>query len=441
MKTPVIRSRPSDARFWSTISVHLYALAMAAELIHDWNLQSGPDIPPNRRVMLNDETLRDGLQNPSVRDPSTDEKVRILHLMEDLGLDRVNIGLPAAGPRAAADSVALAREIIDSRMKIRANLGGRTHRADIQAMLSVCERVGQPIEAAMFLGSSPIRRLVEDWSVEHLQRTTEDAVNFAVSAGLPAMYVTEDTIRTDPSTIVALYSTAIRAGARSIVLCDTVGHATPRGAYNLVKFVIEEIVKPSGEKIRVDWHGHNDRGLAVANSLAAIAAGADQVHAVALALGERVGNTPMEVMLVNLRLLGLIDRDLSKLKQYSETVAHATNTVIPPNYPVVGRDAFRTQTGVHASAIAKAYKRHDVELADAIYSGVPAHLFGLEQVVEIGPMSGRSNVIYWFGKHGIAADDEVVNRVLSAAKQSANVLTEEEILALAAPSTPRGSHM
>jgi 2-isopropylmalate synthase len=403
---------------------------MTSELIYDWNAHSAPEIPPGRRVMLLDETLRDGLQNPSVRDPSIGEKIEILHLMDDLGIDQVNIGLPAAGPRAFADTEALAREIIGSRMKIRPNLGGRTHKQDIQAMIDICERVGQPIEAAMFLGSSPIRRLVEDWSVDHLRRTTEEAVKFAVSAGLPAMYVTEDTIRTDPPTIVALYSTAIRAGARSIVLCDTVGHATPRGAYNLVKFVIDEVVKPSGEKIRVDWHGHNDRGLAVANSLAAIAAGADQVHAVALALGERVGNTPMEVMLVNLRLLGLIDRDLSKLKEYSGKIALATNTVIPPNYPVVGRDAFRTQTGVHAAAIAKAYKKHDVKLADAIYSGVPAHLFGLEQVIEIGPMSGRSNVVYWLGKRGIAATDDLADRILSAAKQSSKVLTEEEILAL-----------
>jgi len=410
---------------------------MISDLIYDWNAHSVPEIPPGRRVMVLDETLRDGLQNPSVRDPSIAEKVEILHLMESLGIDQVNIGLPSAGPRAFADTEALAREIISSRLKIRPNLDGRTHKHDIQAMIDICERVGRPIEAAMFIGSSPIRRLVEDWSVDHLQRTTEEAVKFAVSAGLPAMYVTEDTIRTDPSTVVVLYSTAIRAGARAIVLCDTVGHATPRGAYNLVKFVIDEVVKPSGEKIRVDWHGHNDRGLAVANSLAAIAAGADQVHAVALSLGERVGNTPMEVMLANLRLLGLIDRDLSKLKEYSEKIARATNTVIPPNYPVVGRDAFRTQTGVHAAAIAKAYKKHDVKLADAIYSGVPAHLFGLEQVIEIGPMSGRSNVVYWLGKHGITATDELVDRILSAAKQSPHVLTEDEILALVPASARR----
>ena len=407
---------------------------MNDRLIYDWNTHAEPEIPIGRRVMLNDETLRDGLQNPSVRDPSVGEKIEILHLMESLGIDLVNIGLPGAGPRASADCEALAREILGSRMKLRANMGGRTHKHDIQAMIDVCERVGQPIEAAMFLGSSPIRRLVEDWTLDYLQRTTEESVRFAVNAGLPAMYVTEDTIRTDPSTVIALYSTAIRAGARAIVLCDTVGHATPRGAYNLVKFAIEEIVEPSGEKIRVDWHGHNDRGLAVANSLAAIAAGADQVHACALALGERVGNTAMELMLVNLRLLGVIDHDLSRLKEYSELVARATETVIPPNYPVVGRDAFRTATGVHAAAIAKAHKKDDPHLADAIYSGVPAHLVGLEQVIEVGPMSGRWNVVYWLAKRGIPASDEVVDRILAAAKQSPRILTEDEILALAASS-------
>jgi 2-isopropylmalate synthase len=407
------------------------------ELIHDWNSYAGPEIPPGRRVLLNDETLRDGLQNPSVRDPSIAEKIEILHLMEDLGIDTVNIGLPGAGPRAVADTEALAREIVNSRMKIRPNCAARTHKNDIKPIIEISERVGIAIEAATFLGSSPIRRLVEDWTVDHLQRITEEAVTFAVSAGLPVMYVTEDTVRTDPSTVITLYSTAIRCGARAIVLCDTVGHATPRGAYNLVKFAVEEVVKPSGEKIRVDWHGHNDRGLAVANSMAAIAGGADQVHAAALALGERVGNTPMEMMLVNLRLLGVIDQDLSKLKQYSDAVAKATHTMIPPNYPIVGRDAFRTATGVHAAAIVKAYKKNDRELANAIYSGVPSHLFGLEQIIEVGPLSGKSNVLYWLEKRGIPATDELVDRIFNAAKQSERILTEQEILALVGASVGR----
>jgi 2-isopropylmalate synthase len=400
------------------------------EWIYDWNTATPPQIPVGTPVLLDDETLRDGLQNPSVFDPSVEDKIEILHLMESLGIDSVNIGLPGAGSRAAAHTEALAREIAAERMRIKPNCAARTHENDIRPIVEISERVGIAIEAATFLGSSPIRRLVEDWTVDHLQRTTEAAVKFAVQHGLPSMYVTEDTVRTDPETVKRLYSTAIRNGARAVVLCDTVGHATPSGAFNLVKFVVDEVVKPSGEKIRVDWHGHNDRGLAIANSLAAIAAGAHQVHAAANALGERVGNTPMELMLVNLRLAGLIDRDLSSLRRYCEKVARATKTSIPPNYPVIGHDAFRTATGVHAAAIIKAMQKHDHRLADAVYSGVPAHLFGLEQVIEIGPMSGKSNVLYWLARHEIPADDALVSRILEAAKQSARVLTDAEIHAL-----------
>lgn len=406
-------------------------------LIHDWNTYTGAEIPTGRRVWMNDETLRDGLQSPSVHDPTIAEKIEILHLMESLGIDSVNIGLPGAGPRAYADTEALAREIAGARMQIRPNCAARTHKNDIRPIIEISEKAGIPIEAATFLGSSPIRRLVEDWTVEHLQRITEEAVKYAVDAGLPVMYVTEDTIRTDPATVVTLYSTAIRCGARAIVLCDTVGHATPRGAFNLVKFAADEIVKPSGEAIRIDWHGHNDRGLSVANSIGAIMGGADQIHAAALSLGERVGNTPMELMLVNLRLYGLIDHDLSNLKKYSDTVARATQTAIPPNYPVVGRDAFRTATGVHAAAIAKAYKKNDPELANSIYSGVPSQLFGLEQVIEIGPLSGKSNVVFWLERHGLPATDELVERIFAAAKQSERVLTDAEVYSLAGE-TPAG---
>src|SRR5438128_2040106 len=400
------------------------------EWIYDWNAASPQLIPPGTRILLNDETLRDGLQNPSVHDPPIAEKIKILHLMESLGLDSANIGLPGAGPRAYEHTEALAREIAANRMRIKPNCAARRHENDIRPIVEISQRVGIAIEAATFLGSSPIRRLVEDWTVDHLERTTENAVKFAVQHGLPSMYVTEDTIRTDPETIKRLYSTAIRNGARAIVLCDTVGHATPNGAFNLVKFAIDEVVKPSSEKIRVDWHGHNDRGLSIANSLAAVAAGAHQVHAAANALGERVGNTPMELMLVNLRLMGLIHRDLSQLKEYCEKVAKATHTSIPPNYPVVGHDAFRTATGVHAAALIKAFRKNDLELANAVYSGVPAHLFGLDQVIEIGPMSGKSNVLFWLEKHRIPAEEATVSRIFDAAKQSPRVLSDAEVFAL-----------
>jgi len=386
---------------------------------------------PAGPVLLNDESLRDGLQSPSVRDPSIAEKVRILHLMEDLGINMLDLGLPGAGPRACEHVEALAREIADSRLKIKPNCAARTHQNDIRPIAEISQRVGLPIEAATFIGSSPIRRYTEGWTDEFLLKTTEEAVKYAVSLGLEVMYVTEDTSRCEPEMVKRLYATAISHGARAIVICDTCGHATPMGVFALVKCVVDEVVKPSGEKIRVDWHGHCDRGLAVANSLAALVAGAHCVHACGLGIGERVGNTQMDQMLVNLKLMGVPpwdQQDLTKLRDYCSAISQATGVPIPANYPVVGEDAFRTATGVHAAAVIKAYKKNDTELANAIYSGVPAHYFGMEQVIDIGPMSGKSNVIFWLDRHGIAANDEVVDRIFKRAKASDRLLTEAEIL-------------
>jgi 2-isopropylmalate synthase len=400
---------------------------MDQALIHDWN----PDTEINT-ALLNDETLRDGLQSPSVRDPSIAEKIEILHLMNSLGINALDLGLPGAGARAVEHVEALAREIVANKFTIRANCAARTHENDIRPIAEIVQRTGLNIQAATFIGSSPIRRYTENWTDDFLLQTTEKAVKFAVSLGLDPMYVTEDTTRCDPATIKRLYSTAISCGARSIVICDTAGHSTPAGAFALTKFVLDEIVRPSGEKIRVDWHGHNDRGLAVANSLAALAAGADCVHACAIATGERVGNTAMDQMLVNLKLMGVSpwnQQDLTALKSYCESVSRATGVPIPANYPVVGADAFRTATGVHASAVIKALKKNDIELANSVYSGVPAHLFGLEQTIDIGPMSGKSNVIFWLERHEIPATEDVITRIYEAAKNSNHTLTDAEIRA------------
>ena len=382
-------------------------------------------------VLLNDETLRDGLQSPSVRDPSIQEKIAILHLMETLGINSLDLGLPGAGPRAVEHVEALAREIVDHKMKIRANCAARTHQNDIRPIAEIVQRTGLKIEAATFIGSSPIRRFTENWSDDFLLQTTESAVKYAVSLGLDVMYVTEDTTRCDPATIKRLYSAAINCGARAIVVCDTAGHATPMGTFALVQFVIKEVVKPSGENIRVDWHGHCDRGLAIANSMAALVAGAECVHATALGIGERVGNTQMDQMLLNLKLMGIppwADQDVTKLKEYCVAVSRATGVPIPANYPVVGEDAFRTATGVHAAAVIKAYKKNDIELANTVYSGVPSHVFGLEQVIDIGPMSGKSNVLFWLDRRGIPASDDVVDRIYRRAKASDHTLSESEIL-------------
>ena len=402
-----------------------------SELIYDWNKNFPPGLKPAGPVLLNDESLRDGLQSPSVRDPSIPEKIEILHLMEALGINSLDLGLPGAGTRAVEAVTALAREIVANKMKIQPNCAARTHENDIRPIAEIVQKTGLPIEAATFIGSSPIRRFTEGWTVDFLLQTTEKAVKFAVSLGLDVMYVTEDTSRCDPETVKRLYATAIQCGARAICICDTAGHATPMGALSLVRFVMEQVVKPSGQTIRVDWHGHSDRGLAIANSMAAFIAGVNCVHGCAIGLGERVGNTQIDQMLVNLKLMEIEpwDRqDLTKLKQYCEAVSRATGVPIPRNYPVVGDDAFRTATGVHAAAIIKAYRKNDAVLANTVYSGVPSHVFGMDQIIDVGPMSGKSNVLFWLERHGIAASEDVVDRIYRRAKESDHTLTQQEIL-------------
>ena len=407
------------------------------KLVYDWNLIGCPEPLTAKKVYLNDETLRDGLQSPTVCDPTIDDKIQLMCLMEALGIDMIDIGLPGAGPRAYADVLALATQISKLRLKIRPNCAARTTIKDIEPIVDVVQKTGVVIDAATFLGSSMIRQYVENWTLDDLLRRTEEAVTFAVSHDLPVMYVTEDTTRAFPDTIKKLYSTAIRCGARHIVLTDTVGHATPDGARALVRFVIEEVIGPTGESVLIGWHGHHDRGLSVMNSLAAVQAGADVIHGCALGIGERVGNTPMDQVLVNLKLLGAIDNDLIRLKDYCELASRACKVPIPPGYPVFGSDAFRTATGVHAAAVIKAFRKGDSGLADSVYSGVPSHMFGLEQIIDIGPMSGRSNVIFWLEKRGIEATEERVAAIYSRAKSSDRLLTTQEVLeTINSPVTP-----
>jgi 2-isopropylmalate synthase len=393
-------------------------------LIHDWN-QTGALAPT--KVLLDDETLRDGLQSPSVRCPTIDEKLRILHLIDRLGIDTADIGLPGAGPHVVRDVERLAREIADSRLKVQANCAARTVIADIRPIVEISQRVGIPIETCTFIGSSPLRQYAEGWGIDQLLKLTEEAITFAVREGMTVMYVTEDTTRADPETLRRLYSTAIRSGAKRVCVADTVGHATPVGAAAVVRFVAQ-VVEECGGGVGIDWHGHRDRDFAIINSLAALEAGATRLHGAAIGIGERVGNTPMDTLLVNLVLMGYIARDLSALVEYCQLVSDVTGVPIPPNYPVVGRDAFRTATGVHAAAVIKAFRKKETELVDAVYSGVPASMVGREQEIDVGPMSGKSNVVFWLERRGLPVTDEAVDRIFARAKSSARVLEESEIL-------------
>jgi 2-isopropylmalate synthase len=416
----------------------------AGEFIYDWNddassaRRAEQDGRP-RAAGVVDETLRDGLQNPSVVDPPIEDKLRILHRMEELGIDDANIGLPGSSPRAFDDALRLCREVVQCRMKIRISAAGRTVLGDITPMIEISQRTGLRLEVCAFIGSSPIRQYVERWDVALIARRSSEAIDVAVRAGLPVTYVTEDTTRSRPDALETLFRSALDHGATRLVLSDTVGHATPEGVRALLAFT-KRVVASTGHTAGIDWHGHNDRGLALSNALLALDCGADRVHGTALGIGERVGNAPIELLLLNLHLSGRLapsgnvagartpDRDLTKLVSYCEEVARAVGWTVPPNYPLVGRDAFRTTTGVHAAAIVKALELGDAWLVDRVYSSVPAGTFGRSQEIGIGFMSGASNVNYWLRTRGIDPNDALVVAILHAAKARSRTMTEDEVM-------------
>jgi isopropylmalate/homocitrate/citramalate synthase len=399
------------------------------DLIHDWNRTEGT-FRPARPLQFDDETLRDGLQSPAVSDPSLEQKMDLVERMDRLGIHTANLGLPGAGGRPREDILKLAQHIAKKRLRIGANVACRTVVGDIEPVVEMTQKAGIPIEVCAFIGSSYIRQYAEDWTLDRMLQNTREALSFAKKHDLPVMYVTEDTTRARPETIKALYSEAIELGARRLCVCDTVGHATPQGARAVVRFV-RELADQHDKTLGVDWHGHRDRDLGIANCLAAIEAGADRVHGSALGVGERAGNAPMDLLLVNCRLQGWIENDLRTLPDYVAAASKALRVTIPHNYPVLGTDAFETGTGVHAAAVIKAFRKGDVALADAVYSGVPAHMVGLEQRIAVGPMAGKSNAAFVLERLGIEPTDERVQKVLAAGKSSNRLLTDAEVRAAA----------
>jgi 2-isopropylmalate synthase len=402
------------------------------ELIYDWNsVEKVAPLSPKRRIQFLDETLRDGIQSPSVVDPSIDDKLRLVDLANDLGIDTMDIGLPGAGKRAVEDCTIIAEHIKSQKLRVKASCAARTHLADVQAVIDISQKVGIEIEVLAFIGSSPIRQYAENWDLAKMLDLTATSIDLARKYNLPVAFVTEDTTRSRPEILTKMFSTAVEHGASRLILCDTVGHATPDGIKNLLKFTRNMLDGLGRTDVGIDWHGHNDRGLGVVNSIFAIEYGADRIHGTALGIGERVGNAALDQILLNLKLLGeLPDHDLTKLVLWCKTASMATKVPIHPQYPLTGEDAFRTATGVHAAAIIKAEKKGDSWLADRIYSGVPAGMFGKEQEIEVGHYSGESNVVYYLKKRGHEPTPELVAAVLGAAKRGNRVLTDDEISAV-----------
>lgn len=399
------------------------------DVIYDWNVLGPTCTPPLRKVEFCDETLRDGIQCPSVTDPSIAAKHKIIRLLDAVGVNNVDVGLPGAGPRAVADVQVLVEQIRDEKLSIRPQAAARTHPNDIRPIIEIAEKTGVAIEVLAFLGASPIRLYAEGWDEALLEKRTRTAVRMSKEAGLPVTFVTEDTTRSRPTTLRRLFEAALEEGADGLALCDTVGHATPNGVYNLIHFV-KGLIASHGSSAHIDWHGHDDRGFGLGNALSAIEAGADRVHGTVLGMGERVGNTPTDLLLVNLKLMGILDNDLSRLGELVDLASGACGVPIPVGYPVFGRDAFRTGTGVHAAAVIKAIDKGDDWLADRVYSGVPAAWVGRRQEIEIGHMAGDSNIKYWLRSRDLPVEESLVSQIRAKAKSTNRLLDNGEVFAV-----------
>ena len=405
-------------------------------LIYDWNLvdyeYSRDSTNHPHGVWFDDETLRDGLQSPSALNPTIEQKIELLDFMEKLSIQKVDLGLPGAGPFHINHIDKMMSHIVESDYKIRPGAAVRTLMGDIEPLVALQEKHGVPIQASAFLGTSPIRQFTEGGTMDKLLSTMEKAVGFAVENDVPVMFVTEDTTRSKPEDVKKIYDRAMELGVRRLCICDTCGHVTPNGVKQLLSFIDEEVIKDGGYQrrdIEVNWHGHQDRGLGVANNLAAVEAGADVIHGTALGVGERAGNAPIDQTMVNLSLMGVIENDLSLLGDYMKKANEYIKVPLPRNYPVFGQDAFETGTGVHASAVIKAIRKGDMWLADRVYSGVPAGDFGMEQIIRIGHMSGKSNIVWWLEQNEIHVEDELVAHLFEVAKSQPRNMEDDEIFA------------
>ncbi|MEU6460056.1 LeuA family protein [Streptomyces sp. NPDC047065] len=374
-----------------------------------------------------DETLRDGLQAPNVTNPGRDQKLRLVDHMVRSGIRAADLGFPGSDPSAARECLDLARHVAAARHPLSVGYAGRTHPADVHAICEIAQQAQLHVEAYVFIGVSPIRQYVEDWDVTTIERTIRAAVRSCVREGVTFVLVLEDTVRCTPEVLGRIYDVAIDTGVSRLCLCDTVGAALPHGTAALIRWT-RRYFADRGHRMDLEWHGHNDRGLALANSLKALSLGCARVHGTILGIGERTGNASLDQLVVNRTLDGDEGYDLTALREYAEYATHVLDVSIPQNYPALGADVFKTSAGVHASAILKAHEKGDTLLKDAVYSSVPAALLGREQDVLVDEVSGANNVRYWLTTHGFdSTDDGHVKAILERAKSGRGPLTDAQM--------------
>lgn len=393
---------------------------------------NNPDRPTNyswgeydfskKVVQVLDTSLRDGLQDAQIRHPSLEEKERLVDILVQVGVEAIDIAIPIARGSHLREAIQLARRIPSN---VTVACLARTDASDIQAAVDLAQGAGRPIETIVFCGASPLRRWVEDWDVTEITEWMAKSVNFASKQGLIPTVATEHTTQTEPEVIKQIYLAGLDNGGQKVCIADTSGAASPISTEKIIRFFRDEVLK-SFNDVDIDWHGHNDRGLSVINSLVALSAGAQRVHGTAIGIGERAGNTPLEQMLINLKMARDPKRqDLGAISELATFAAEIFNVPVPPNYPGLGEKVYRTASGIHAAAELKAGQ---LGLKGTTpYSAVSPEWVNRETDVVVGPLSGSHNVRFVAERLGIPATNEFIARALDVAKSANRILTDQDI--------------
>lgn len=399
--------------------------------LYDWG--NYDPLPP---TTILDTTLRDGIQSLLVRYPSLPEKLRLMDLLIELGVDAFDIGFPVSNRKHRQHTRRLAEHAARQNPNLRLICLARSRIEDVQAIVDVSQAAGVGLEALIFVASSPIRLLVEQWDLGEMVKWATGAIDFAIKEGLRVNFACEDATRSEPETLKTLHTAALEHGASRFTIPDTVGIANVVSTTRIVKYLREQVIR--GHAVGLDWHGHNDRGLAVANALAALVAGADCVHTTIFGVGERAGNADLESLVANLHYLYGSCYHLDVLPRLTKYASAVFGEPVPPRHPVIGQNAYSTAAGIHGAAILKASRMDRPELVANAYAGVDPRLIGRQTHVRVGPLSGSANVEWKASQLGLPFSPELAARVLNEAREVDRILTDDEIVRVAGSMQPQG---
>jgi isopropylmalate/homocitrate/citramalate synthase len=374
-------------------------------LIHNYLVEAGLAARIPKGVQIWEETLRDGEQTPGVA-YTPEEKLQIARLLDEIHVPIMDVGIPVVSKEEARGVRAIANAGFDATIMAAA----RTVRKDVEA----CIECGVD-EIALFTAGSDLHiRHKLGMTREQVKEVAVRETEYAIAHGVAVSFVTEDTFRADLDFIADLYNACTEAGAHRAVICDTVGVMTPPG----IRWFFGELRKRLTAK-ELSFHGHNDFGLAVANSLTAVEEGVQVPHTCVNGLGERSGNASFEELVLALEALYGYDTgiDVSRLYEVSQLVERLSGIPVGVSKPLVGHNAFAHESGIHA---------HGVIKHTATYEPIQPERIGRQRTFVFGKHTGSLAVAEKLRSHGADATPDQVLRLVSLIKDFAEARSKKD---------------